>query len=108
MEELYVEGLATHDGPESCTGVREDAGEALAGVRAGRGIEPRNPRSGVPTPSTRWKATSPAALYASHWGTPRGLRAMACTEPPCARTGRAQGLLVWLITGRAVWGTRKW
>ena len=51
MEELYVEGLATHDGPESCVGVREDAGEAWTGVRAGRGIEPRNERSGVPTRS---------------------------------------------------------
>jgi hypothetical protein len=35
MEELYVEGLASHDGPESCAGVREGAGEALTGVRAG-------------------------------------------------------------------------
>jgi hypothetical protein len=34
MKELYVEGLASHDGPESCAGVREDAGEALTGVRA--------------------------------------------------------------------------
>jgi RNA-directed DNA polymerase len=42
MEELYVEGLASHDGPESCAGVREGAGEALAGVRAGEAIEPRN------------------------------------------------------------------
>jgi RNA-directed DNA polymerase len=35
MKELYVEGLASHDGPESCAGVREGAGEALTGVRAG-------------------------------------------------------------------------
>jgi hypothetical protein len=33
MEELYVEGLASHDGPGSCAGVREGAGEALTGVR---------------------------------------------------------------------------
>jgi len=39
---LYVEGPATHDGPESCVGVREDAGEALTGVHAGWAIEPRN------------------------------------------------------------------
>ena len=26
MEELYIEGLATHDGPESCAGVREGQG----------------------------------------------------------------------------------
>jgi hypothetical protein len=42
MRELYVEGVATHDGPESCVGVREGEGEALTGVRVGRAIEPRN------------------------------------------------------------------
>ena len=36
MKESYVEGLAAHDGPESCDGVRKDGGEALTGVRAGR------------------------------------------------------------------------
>ena len=36
MKESYVEGLATHDGPESCADVREGEGEALTGVRAGR------------------------------------------------------------------------
>src|SRR5215470_16087719 len=41
MKELYVEGLASHDGPESCAGVGEGAGEALTGVRAGGAIEPR-------------------------------------------------------------------
>jgi hypothetical protein len=43
MKELCIEGLAIHGGPESCAGVREDVGEALTGVRAGRAIEPRNP-----------------------------------------------------------------
>ena len=42
MRTLYVEGVATHDGPESCVDVREDGGEALTGVRAGWAIEPRN------------------------------------------------------------------
>ena len=41
MRELYIEGVAIHGGPESCVGVREDGGEALAGVRAGWAIEPR-------------------------------------------------------------------
>ena len=36
MEESYVEGLAAHDGPESCVGVRKGDGEALTGARAGR------------------------------------------------------------------------
>ena len=36
MKESYVEGLAAHDGPESCVVAREGGGEALTGVRAGR------------------------------------------------------------------------
>ena len=36
MEVSYSEGLASHTGPESCVGVRKDAGEALTGVRTGR------------------------------------------------------------------------
>jgi len=36
MKESYVEGLAAHDGPESCGGARKGVVEALTGVRAGR------------------------------------------------------------------------
>jgi hypothetical protein len=42
MRETYIEGVANHDGPESCAGLRKEAGEALTGVHAGRDIEPRN------------------------------------------------------------------
>ncbi len=35
MKEPHVEGLATHDGPESCVDVRKGVGEALTGVRVG-------------------------------------------------------------------------
>ena len=42
MKEPDAEGLAIHGGPESCAGVREGVGEALAGVRAGWASEPRN------------------------------------------------------------------
>ena len=37
-----IEGVAIHDGPESCAVAREGGGEALTGVRAGWAIEPRN------------------------------------------------------------------
>lgn len=36
MKESYVEGLATHGGPESCAGAGNCVSEALTGVRAGR------------------------------------------------------------------------
>jgi hypothetical protein len=42
MRESNIEGVANHDGPESCAGTREGAGEALTGVRPGRVTEPRN------------------------------------------------------------------
>ncbi len=90
MEELYIEGLANHDDPESCVVAREGGGEALTGARAGRAIEPRNHDFGVPTPSAEVEGNIPGSAIASCWGTPRGQRTMACTEPPCARTGRSR------------------
>ncbi len=35
MKVSYVEGLATHSGPESCAGAGNRTGEALTGERAG-------------------------------------------------------------------------
>ena len=35
MKESYIEGLATHDGPESCIRDRKETGEALTGVHVG-------------------------------------------------------------------------
>jgi hypothetical protein len=89
MEELYAEGVATHGGPESCAGVREGVGEALTGVRAGRAIEPRNYEFGVAHVVTEAEGHIAGGVFASRWWTPRGQRSMACTEPPCARTGRS-------------------
>src|SRR6266545_3310424 len=86
--ELYIEGVAIHGGPESCAGVREGVGEALAGVRVGWAIEPRNQRSGVPTPYNWVEGNIVGRAFASGWRTPRGLRTCACAESPCARTGR--------------------
>ena len=42
MKESHIEGVAIHDGPESCVVVCEGEGEALTGERAGWAIEPRN------------------------------------------------------------------
>src|SRR5258708_5233806 len=99
MKEFYVEGLATRDDPEPCVDDPRGHGEASAGARAGRAIEPRNRLFGVPTLSNGWKATPLAALCASRQGTPRGRRTMACAEPPGARTGRSRVSPARLITG---------
>lgn len=51
MKESDVEGLASHDDPESCATVGDRRDEVLTGARAGRVIEPRHHPSRVPTPS---------------------------------------------------------
>ncbi len=77
MKESYVEGLATHSGPESCVAVREGSGEALTGVRAGRVLSHESEslrgadavrRSGRPHPVRRYRET---------------LRDPARSETPC-------------------------
>jgi hypothetical protein len=100
-----IEGVATRDGPESCAGTREGAGEALTGVRAGRAMEPRNHHFGVPTLSHEAEGNIAVSVSASGRRTPRGLRTCACTESSCARTGRSRARPPRLIAGRAVQGT---
>lgn len=100
-----IEGVATRDGPESCAGTRESAGEALTGVRAGWAIEPRNHHFGVPTLSHEAEGNIVSSVSASCWRTPRGLRTCACTESSCARTGRSHARPPTVIAGRAAQGT---
>jgi len=66
MKESHVEGLATHDGPESCVTAREGRCEALTGVRAGRALSRESSflrgadavrRSGRPHPVRRYCET---------------------------------------------------
>jgi hypothetical protein len=42
MEELYVEGVAPHDGPDHAPTAARASAKRWPGVRAGRAIEPRN------------------------------------------------------------------
>ena len=100
MKESYVEGLASHGGPESCVCIREDAGEALTGVRAGRVSSRENlPRAAMHGPtgvSRLWTQaedhTGAAALARQRW-TPRGLRPRARAETSHTGTGRSRALL---------------
>ena len=105
MKEPYVEGVATRDGPESCAGAREGGGEALAGVRAGRVIEPRNPfdrgadavdRSGRPHRPQRYREL-PADPARSKTPCMRGISMRENREVPYPPAR--------VITGRAAQGT---
>jgi hypothetical protein len=68
-----IEGVAIHDGPESCIGAREGVGEALIGVRAGQPLSREITASGCRRRLMRRKAISPAALARAVRWTPRGL-----------------------------------
>src|SRR6516225_11955656 len=73
MKESYVEGLAAHNGPESCAGAREGVGEALTGVRTGRVFSRENPPSGCRRCKEKRKATSVASPTQEATG-PRAVR----------------------------------
>ena len=88
MEESCVDGLATHDVPESCAGTRKGDGEALTGVRIGRVLSREIRSSMVPTLLSEAEGHVAAADIARQMWTTRGRRPLACAEPFCARTGR--------------------
>src|SRR6266511_2339360 len=90
MQEPYTEGVATHGDREPCVGVRKGAGEASVGHVQARLWSRVITESGVPTWSTETEGNTASSAFASCWWAPRGQRTMACTEPPCARTGRSR------------------
>jgi hypothetical protein len=92
MKESYIEGVAIHDGPESCVGVREGAGEVWAGVRAGWGIEPRNHFFGVPTSYPLAEGNIAGCAIRELLADPaRSKNLCMHAISPCARTGRSRG-----------------
>jgi len=56
MQESHVEGVATHDDPESCVADREVHGEALTGACAGTVLSREINQSGAPTLLSERKA----------------------------------------------------
>ena len=85
MRELYVEGVAIHDGPESCVGAREGVGEVLTGVRAGWAIEPRNSCIRGADALQMAEGNTASSVFASWWRALRGRRTWACARSLHAR-----------------------
>src|SRR6266446_1688335 len=70
MEESYVKGLANRNGPESCTGARKGAGEALTGERAGRVLSREINLDRDADPVRRWGRPQPMRRNGKAWRYP--------------------------------------
>jgi hypothetical protein len=105
MRESYIEGVASHDGPELCVGDPRGRSEALAGVRAGQAIEPRNASSsGVPTLLVVRKAT-PLAAPSQAAEDPARSENQGMYENSMRENRESPCSPVRLITGQAAQGT---
>ena len=92
MQVRNVEGLANRNGPESCVGVGDCAGEALTGERVGRVLSREiHETSGVPTLWEEAEGHIQRAANARRSGTPRGRRPRARAEAPRTGIGRSRG-----------------
>ncbi len=89
MKELYRKGVATHPDPESCAGVREDAGEALTGEGAGK-VSSRERHSRAPTLLSEAEGNTDVDDNASRRQALRGRRPLACADTPRTGTGRSR------------------
>jgi RNA-directed DNA polymerase len=80
MGTLYIEGVASHGGPESCVGVPRGRSEALAGgVWAGLLSRETTMKIGVLTLSFQAEGDTAGGVFASCWRASRGRRAWART-----------------------------
>src|SRR5580700_10757797 len=70
MKVQHGKDLASHSGPESCGGAREGAAEALTGETGGSAIEPRNAKSGTPTPLSDAEGNMNHGDKCESWGSP--------------------------------------
>ena len=96
MKEPHVEGVATHDDPESCAGVREDVGEAFDRGTYGPGIEPRNQNSRTPTPLSEAEGNTHRTESARHGAAcavedPVHVRNLPAREPGDLHPSRRDG-----------------
>ena len=70
MKVQHGKDLASYSGPESCGDAREGVAEALAGETGGSAIEPRNPKSGTPTPLSDAEGNMNQGDKCESWSSP--------------------------------------
>ena len=70
MKVQYGKDVASHSDPESCGAAREGGAEALAGETGGSAIEPRNQKSGTPTPLSDAEGKTNQGDSCESWGGP--------------------------------------
>ena len=68
MKEPYIEGVATHDGPESCVVDREVQGEALTGACTGTVLSREITYFGVPTSLGETEGNTGSTVMTIHSG----------------------------------------
>jgi len=83
MREPHIEGVATHDDPESCVHAREGVGEALTGAGAGWVFSREKKQSWAPTPLAMAEGNTDSAVSVRRCLTRRGRSPGARTEPSC-------------------------
>jgi len=86
MKEPHVEGVATHDDPESCGDSRETAAAALTGARTGTVLSREIRHFGVPTLLSQAEGNTSCAAIARRGrpcavGDPTHVRNLAAREP---------------------------
>src|SRR5215469_5311435 len=100
MKDSYVESIASNNGPESCGAACKGNVEALTGGRTGR-VSSREVYA-LPRKRQVLRGADVVVVDGRHtWDTanarwtrtPRGQRPRACTQAPCAGTGRSHACL---------------
>ena len=90
MKEPHIEGLASHDDPESWSSIGNGARQALTGVYAGQVLSREILFNfGVPTLWDSAEGNTGHIAIARYIRTLRGRRPCACTETPYTGTGRS-------------------
>lgn len=89
MKESHIEGVATHDDPESCAASRKAVREVLIGAHTGSVVS----REIISTRELTLLSEAESNIHQRRKRESllalRGRRPDTCVEPSCARTGRS-------------------